>query len=133
MLLKIDLKELTNQFMDLQVRGEGGIDRIRNIADREIKPKLENIDGIAGVRVFGGKENSIEIRLNEKACKANGISIGQIRNLLNNNGAKKAFAGKVFDGNNKLFVNVSSEYTDVNDIGNLIVKTYRTCSAEGCC
>ena len=120
--IKIDLKELTNQFMDLQVRGEGGIDRIRNIADREIKPHLENIDGIAGVQVYGGKENSIEIRLNEKACKANGISIGQIRNLLNNNGANKTFVGKVFNGTDKLFVNVSSEYTDFKEIGNLIVK-----------
>ncbi len=120
--IKIDLKELTNRFMELQVRGEGGIDRIRNIADREIKPHFENIDGIAGVQVFGGKENSIEIRLNERACKANGISIGQIRSLLNNNGAKKAFVGKVYDGSNKLFVNVSSEYTDVKDIGSLIVK-----------
>ena len=120
--LKIDLKQLTNQFITLQVRGEGGIDRIRNIADREIKPHFENIDGIAGVQVFGGKENSIEVRLNEKACKANGISIGQIRALLNNNGANKAFVGKVIDGNNKLFVNVTSEYTDVKEIGNLIVK-----------
>jgi multidrug efflux pump subunit AcrB/ABC-type multidrug transport system ATPase subunit len=120
--IKIDLKELTNQFMELQVRGEGGVDRIRNIADRDIKPHFENINGIAGVRVFGGKENSIEIRLNEKACKANGISIGKVRSLLNNNGANKAYAGKVFDGSNKLFVNVSSEYTDVKEIGNLIVK-----------
>ena len=61
--IKIDLEQLTNQFMELQVRGEGGIDRIRNIADREIKPELENIDGIAGVQVYGGKENSIEVRL----------------------------------------------------------------------
>ena len=72
--IKIDLEQLTNQFMELQVRGEGGIDRIRNIADREIKPEFENIDGIAGVQVYGGQENSIEVRLNEKACKANGIS-----------------------------------------------------------
>jgi multidrug efflux pump subunit AcrB/ABC-type multidrug transport system ATPase subunit len=120
--IKIDLKELTNQFMVLQVRGEGGADRIRNIADREIKPHFDNINGIAGVRVFGGKENSIEIRLNERACKANGISIAQVRNLLNNNGANKAFVGKVSDGTNKLFVNVSSEYTDIKDIGNMIVK-----------
>jgi len=121
--LKIDLKQLTNQFMELQVRGEGGIDRIRNIAEREIKPEFENIDGVAGVQVYGGQENSIEIRLNEKACKANGISIGQIRSLLNNNGVNKSFAGKVVDGSNKLFVNVTSEYTDVKEIGNLIVKT----------
>jgi multidrug efflux pump subunit AcrB/ABC-type multidrug transport system ATPase subunit len=121
--IKIDLKQLTNQFMDLQVRGEGGIDRIRNIADREIKPEFENINGIAGVQVSGGKENSIEVRLNEKACKANGITIGQIRNLLNNNGVNKTFAGKVVDGSNELFVNVTSEYTDVKEIGNLIVKS----------
>jgi multidrug efflux pump subunit AcrB len=28
--IKIDLQQLTNQFMELQVRGEGGVDRIRN-------------------------------------------------------------------------------------------------------
>jgi multidrug efflux pump subunit AcrB/ABC-type multidrug transport system ATPase subunit len=120
--IKIDLKQLTNQFMELQVRGEGGIDRIRNIADREIKTDLENIDGIAGVQVYGGKENSVEIRLNENACKANGISIGQVRNLLNNNGVNKTFAGKIMEGGNKLFVNVTSEYTDVKEIGSLVVK-----------
>ena len=120
---KIDLEQTTNQFMVLQVRGEGGTDRIRNIADREIKPDIENIDGIAGVTVSGGQENSIEIQLNEKACRANGISINQIRNLLNNNGVNKTFAGKVVDGSNELFVNVTSEYTDVKEIGNIIVKT----------
>ena len=120
--MKIDLRQLTNQFMQLQVRGEGGEDRIRNIADREIKPQLENIDGIAGVEVNGGQENSIEIRLNEKACKAYGITMGQVRNMLNNNNAQKAFAGIVFDGNERLFVNVTSEYTDVKDIGSIIVK-----------
>ncbi len=121
--IKIDLKQLSNQFIELQVRGEGGIDRIRNIADREIKPEFENISGIAGVQVYGGKENSIEVRLHEKVCKANGINISQIRSLLNNNGTNKAFVGKVVDGKNKFFVNVTSQYTDVKEIGNLIVKT----------
>ena len=120
--MKIDLSQLTNQFMELQVRGEGGADRIRNITDREIGPEFENIDGIAGVQIYGGKENSIEIRLNEKACKAYGISMGQVTTLLNNNGTNKTFAGTVFNGNDKLFVNVTSEYTDVKDIGNIIVK-----------
>ncbi len=120
--IKIDMEQLTNQFMELQVRGEGGIDRIRNFADREIKPEFENIDGIAGVQVYGGQENSIEVRLNEKACKANGISMGQVRTLLNNNGASRTFVGKVVDGSNKFFVNVTSDYTDVKEIGNIVVK-----------
>ena len=120
--MKVDIEQMTNQFMTLQVRGEGGVDRIRNIADREIKPRLENIDGIAGVQVYGGKENSIEVRLDEKACKANGITMGQISALLNNSGRDKTFAGKVVDGTNEYFVNITSEYTDVSDIGSIIVK-----------
>jgi multidrug efflux pump subunit AcrB/ABC-type multidrug transport system ATPase subunit len=120
--VKIDIRELTNQFMSLQIRGEGGIDRIRNIADREIKPEFENIDGIAGVQVYGGQENSIEVRLNERACKAYGITMSQVRNLLNNNGRDKTFAGKVVDGKDEFFVSVTSEYTDVKDIGSIIVK-----------
>jgi multidrug efflux pump subunit AcrB len=121
--MKVDLEQINNQFMELQVRGEGGIDRIRDIADRDIKTELENIDGIAGVQVYGGKENSIEVRLDEKACEANGITIDRVRRLLNNNRADKTFAGRVVDGNNKVFVNVTSEYTDVKEIGNIIVKS----------
>ncbi len=120
--IKIDLEQLTNQFMSLQVRGEGGVDRIRNIADREIKPKLENIDGIAGVQVYGGQENSIEVRLNEKACKALGVTMSQVRGLLNNNSRARSFAGKVVDGDSRISVNITSEYTDVTEIGNIIVK-----------
>ncbi len=120
--IKIDLEQLTNQFMALQVRGEGGVDRIRNIADREIRPELENIDGIAGVQVYGGQENAIEVRLNRRACRSLGITMNQISSLLNNNGREKTFAGKVVDGSRELYVNITSSYTDVKDIGNIIVR-----------
>ncbi len=120
--IKIDLEQLTNQFMALQVRGDGGVDRIRNITDREIKPELENIDGLAGVQVYGGKENAIEIRLNRRACKSLGITMNQISSLLNNNSREKTFAGKVIDGSREMYVNVTSSYTDVGDLGNIIVK-----------
>ena len=119
---KIDLEQLVNQFMELQIRGPGGVDRIRDIADREIKPEFENIDGIAGVEVYGGQENSVEIRLNERACKAYGISMNQVRSYMNNNGREKTFVGKTYDGGNEYYVNVTSEYTDIRDIGNIIVK-----------
>ena len=47
--------------------------------------------------------------------------MGQVRNLLNNNGRDKTFVGKVVDGQDEFFVNVSSEYTDVTEIGSIIV------------
>jgi multidrug efflux pump subunit AcrB/ABC-type multidrug transport system ATPase subunit len=120
--VKVDLTQSTSQFMELQIRGEGGVDRIRNITDEQITNDLTNITGIAGVQVYGGQQKSIEVRLNEKACNAYGITMAQVTNLLNNNGKDKTFVGSVKEGTEKFFVNVTSEYTDVNDIGNITVK-----------
>jgi multidrug efflux pump subunit AcrB/ABC-type multidrug transport system ATPase subunit len=120
--VKVDITQSISQFMELQIRGDGGVDRIRNITDEQITNDLQNITGIAGVQVYGGQQKSIEVRLNEKACKAYGITMAQVTNLLNNNGKDKTFVGSVKEGNNKFFVNVTSQYTDVNDIGNITVK-----------
>ena len=120
-IIRIDLEQLNTQFMDLQVRGSGGVDRIRNIADKDVKPELENIDGIAGIEVFGGRESSIEIRLDEEACKANGITMNRIRSLIASNSNDKVFAGRVYEGEKRFFVNISAEYSNVSDIGDIIV------------
>ncbi len=120
-IIRIDLEQLNTQFMDLQVRGSGGVDRIRNIADKDIKPELENIDGIAGVEVFGGRESSIEIRLDEEACKANSITMNRVRSLIASNSNDRVFAGRVYESEKRFFVNISAEYADVSDIGDIIV------------
>ena len=63
-LQKVDVGQMANNFMVLQVRGSGGVDRVRNIVDKEIRSDLENVDGVASVNIYGGREKAIEIRLN---------------------------------------------------------------------
>ena len=121
-IIRIDLEQLNSRFMDLQVRGSGGVDRIRDIADKDIKPELENIDGIAGVEIFGGRESSIEIRLDKEACIANGVTMNLVRSLIASNNNEKVFAGRVYETDKRFFVNISAEYSEVSDIGNIIVK-----------
>jgi len=122
MVVKIDTEQLSNQFMSLQVRGSGGIDRVRNFTDKEILKELENVNGIANVEVFGGREKSVEILLNSKACKAHGITPSQIRTLLSQNGQARVFAGNINGNNMRIFVNVTAEYNDIHQISNLVVK-----------
>lgn len=45
-------------FMNLRILGEDDIDYVRNIADSEIVPYLENIDGIANVTIMGGRQKA---------------------------------------------------------------------------
>ena len=121
--VKVDLNQMKNQFMQLQVLGGGGIDRVRNITDLKIKPELGNIDGIAGVNVFGGHEKSVEIQLDMDVCEAYHITAATIRTKIAQNYKARAFAGNVYEANKEYFVQVTSEFDDLKDIGNLIIAT----------
>ncbi|RLD24499.1 MAG: ABC transporter ATP-binding protein, partial [Bacteroidetes bacterium] len=71
--VKIDLESANNTLMSLQARGSGGIDRVRNYVDQHISPELENIEGVAAVNVFGGRQKSVDIILDKAACDAYNI------------------------------------------------------------
>ncbi len=118
---KVDLNQMNSQFMELQARGEGGIDRVRTLVDQDITPDLQNIDGIAAVTVYGGKQKSIEIILNSKACEAYHISAAKIRSVLSQNNSSRTYVGNVKDKATQYFVHVTAEYTNVEDIENLVV------------
>lgn len=119
---KFDLEQLTNMFMTIQVRGSGGVDRVRQVTDKEIINKIKNIDGIANAEVFGGREKSIEIILKQDICDSYGISPADVRAALNNNSKSRTFAGKISHNNQLHFVNVISEFDDIQDIRNVVVK-----------
>ncbi|MCA1756216.1 MAG: efflux RND transporter permease subunit [Bacteroidales bacterium] len=120
-IIRVDMEQINTMFMDLQVRGTGGVDRVRNIADKDIKRALENIDGIAGIEIYGGRESSIEVRLDEEACRAHNITLNRVRSAISSNSSDKVFVGKVYDADRELFVNISAENRDVTDIGNIII------------
>ena len=120
---KVDLKQINTQFMELQARGEGGVDRVRTIVEQEIKPDLENIDGIASVNVYGGKQKSIQVILDTKACEAYHITPGKIRSLLTQNNGSRTYVGNLKEKTVQYFVHVTAEYTKVEDLENLVVAT----------
>ena len=108
-------------YMTLQVRGSGGIDRVRNIVDEKVTSEFENVDGVAAVNVYGGRERAIEVRLDKEACKALNITTSRISNLLRTNAQEKVFAGNVYESTTQYFVHVNSVYTRVSELENLIV------------
>lgn len=120
-IIKIDTEEFSNGFMDLQVLGSGGADRVRNIADQYITDRLSDVDGVGGVEVFGGRQKTVEIIMNDAICEANGITPNTISNVLSRNANKSAFAGQVEMDGQKVFVNVTAELKDIKHIQNLVV------------
>lgn len=121
MVAKIDFQQLTNQFLELEVRGSGGTDRLRNITEKEIRPAFENLDGIASINVFGGRQKNLEILLDKEACEPHNITPDRVRSRLTQNSGSRTLAGFLYDGDRRFFIRTASEYTEVKDIENIVM------------
>ena len=118
---KVDIAQMNNNFMVLQVRGSGGTDRVRSLVDENVCPDLENIDGVASVNVYGGRQKAIEVRLNPEACKALNLTAAKVSSLLSQNTQEKTFVGFADEPHSKNFVHVNAMYTEVSDLENIVV------------
>ncbi len=118
---KIDLSMITGDFMELQLRGGGGEDRLRSLAERKIKPELENIDGIASVSVYGGRQKSIEVLLKPEACKAFKLTPAKVRSAISEGSGSRTYVGKVYESGQRYFVHISAEYDKISEIENIVV------------
>ena len=121
--VKTDPEQLSNQFLSFQARGEGGLDQIRSVIDEKVTPQLETIDGVANVNVYGGRKRSIEVLLNSKLLTEFGLTVNQVANRINQQGGIKQYLGVAREGRQKYFVNLVSEYTDIPDLVDVVVKS----------
>lgn len=112
---------VSSQFMTLFVLSDEDVDYVRNVTDADIVPVLENVDGVAGVAVMGGRQKSIEILLDGDKCDALKLTGSQISSLISRNMSEKTFAGSVYGNNRRYFVNVTAEYLKTEDLGNIVV------------
>ncbi len=118
---KMNTNTLSNQFMSLQILGEGGEDRIRNIADQDLVPSLESIDGIASVNVFGGSSKTVEIVIDPSLADAYKLTPNRIMQKLKTAQQDRTAAGEVYKGDLRHYVNVTSEFNELSDIENTII------------
>lgn len=119
--IKIDTEQMTNVLMTLQVRGSGGADRVRNFVDQNITPELENIEGVAAVNVYGGRQKSVDVILNKAACDAYDISPSRVRSILSRNMNLREYGGMIKEEGQRYFVYLDAEYQDIMQIENLVV------------
>lgn len=118
---RANINGVNNNFMTLQVRGTGGVDRLRAIVDKDIKPQLENIDGVAAVNVYGGREKAIEIRFNEDALSALKLTPARIRDILGQYNQERTFLGYINAPDVRYYVHLDANYDHISEIENVIV------------
>lgn len=101
--------------------GRPDLAELRRIAQRQIAPTLEQLDGVAEVRVSGGRVKQVQVQIDRTRLLAYGLTIDQVRNRINSSNAD-INAGTLVDGDRVLLVRGLSRFISAEDIDRVVVE-----------
>ena len=107
--------------MRLQLHGDLSLTRLRYLADQDIKKRLEATDGVAAVKVVGGREEQIRIEIDEKRLAELNISITEVTNILRQGNLNQA-GGSLYDLDANYLVRMLNEFQSVEEIRAMVLR-----------
>lgn len=93
---------------------------LQAIAEDDIQPALERIDGVASVDIAGGYENEIAIDTNADRLAGYSLSVSYIAQMLAAENVALP-AGEVQSGDQSFSVRADGEFSSVSDIANTLI------------
>jgi HAE1 family hydrophobic/amphiphilic exporter-1 len=125
---KIDINAIPVLIMSLS--GPQSQDTLFQLADDEIKTRLQAVPGVASVGVTGGREREIQVLVDPAKLAAFGIPLGDVQRRLAENNITFP-AGSIEEGRQKIPVRSVGEFTSLADIENLVVREGQANSPSG--
>ena len=87
--------------LSISVYGERPLREITEIADKQIKQRLESVKDIGSIQIVGGSKREIQIWLNAQKLQSYRLSIDQIRNAIRTQNTETP-GGRINQGPNEL-------------------------------
>ena len=93
---------------------------LQSIAEDEIQPALERLDGVASVDISGGYEDEVAVKTNAARLKGYNLTITSVAQQL---GADNIAipGGDLDNGSQTLAVRTDGEYSSLNDVKNALI------------
>jgi HAE1 family hydrophobic/amphiphilic exporter-1 len=108
--------------MQLGVEGEYDPVTLREIAENEIAPRFERVDGIAAVTVNGGLRRQIHVELSKEKITALNLSVTQVVQTLRGENQNTPL-GEIYQGDSTYLVRSQGQFQSIDDIRNLVMMT----------
>lgn len=109
----------TMPIMTIGVSGSGGLYEIKNAAERILKPRLEQLEGVATAEVKGGGRKEIEIVFDPQTVAQLGIKVKQLNELLESFDLEYS-GGTIRKGDYRYSIRTQNRLNDVSEIRNLM-------------
>ena len=103
---------------------EGDFDPVtlREIAENEIAPRFERVDGVAAVTVSGGLQREIHIELSKEKVTALNLPVSAIVQALRQENQNTPL-GEIYQGDSSFLVRSQGQFASLEDIRNVVVMT----------
>jgi hydrophobic/amphiphilic exporter-1 (mainly G- bacteria), HAE1 family len=108
--------------MQLGIQGDYDPVTLREIAENEISPRFERVDGIAAVTVNGGLRRQIHVELSKEKVTALNLSVNAIVAALRQENQNTPL-GEIYQGDSTFLVRSQGQFQSLEDIKNLVVMT----------
>ncbi|MBN2445023.1 MAG: efflux RND transporter permease subunit [Spirochaetales bacterium] len=110
--------------LELIVTGNRSPEELREIAEKIIQPRLEQISGVAMASINGGREKIIRIEISQNRLEAYNLSLTMVANMLRGQNIQIS-AGSISEGNKNYLVRTAGEYKSIEEIKNTVIN-YKT-------
>lgn len=108
--------------LSISVYGDRPLREITEIADKQIKQRLESVKDIGSIQIVGGSKREIEIWLNAQKLQSYHLSIDQIRNAIRSQNTETP-GGRIEQGPNELVLRTLGRIGQVRDFNDMVVAT----------
>jgi HAE1 family hydrophobic/amphiphilic exporter-1 len=105
----------------LALHGDRGLDGLRQVADRWLKPRLEAIEGIAAAKVRGGLEPEILVEADEDRLAALGLTLQNLSRALRAENVNRP-GGTIKDWGAVYLVRTLHEFDDLEQLRRTVVR-----------
>jgi len=104
----------------LSVSGNMDANRLTQIADDVIKPRLERTSGVANVSLLGAKQKEIKVEVSPVYLSGYGLSMNQLIQILQSENLS-ATAGSLEKGDQQLLLRINGEFENIDQIKNVLI------------
>jgi len=105
----------TDPIMRLYLTGSPNLYRLRYVGEELLKKDLESLDGVAAVKVNGGLEEEIQVRLDEGKLALVGLKPSEVQAVLARENVNQA-GGSLYEEEARYLVRANNEFKDTADI-----------------
>src|SRR5437867_3027570 len=106
----------------LYLRGSANLYQLRYVADEVLKKDLESTEGVAAIKVNGGYEEEIQVRVDQGKLSLLGVGIQDVNQKLLRENVNQA-GGSLYEQEARYLVRSRNEFKDLDDIMKTVLVT----------